>query len=216
MAHEASGRWVDHQGRSHNFSISSDVADRGHIESLVRSIYPAKTVHINYVGADREKQKRERDAHVANERAKREQQQSRLNQGGSNNISSNSSSSSNSFNSSNSRSCDYDEPMTEEEEENNAEGILLWIGIVGGFWAFFTFTPWILMLGGGALGTWVGEKVTGQSVEEYTDSTEDSGHKKAAIVLTLALLCGGFGFIQGNNLQNDWNTTDQIEEVRSQ
>ena len=27
---------------------------------------------------------------------------------------------------------------------------------------------------------------------------------------------GGFGFIQGNNLQNDWNTTDQIEEVRSQ
>ena len=215
MAHEASGRWVDHQGRSHNFSISSDVADRGHIESLVRSIYPAKTVHINYVGADREKQKRERDAHVANERAKREQQQSRLNQGGSNNISSNSS---NSFSRSN-RSYDYDEhdePMTEEEEENNAEGILLWIGIGGGLWAFFTFTPWILMLGGGALGTWVGEKVTGQSVEEYTDSTEDSGHKKAAIALTLALLCGGFGFIQGNNLQNDWNTTDQIEEVRSQ
>ena len=26
---------------------------------------------------------------------------------------------------------------------------------------------------------------------------------------------GGMGFIQGNNLQNDWNNTDQIEEVRS-
>jgi len=41
------------------------------------------------------------------------------------------------------------------------------IGLVAAGWAFFTFTPWILMCLGGVTGTWIGQKVTGQTLEDY-------------------------------------------------
>lgn len=43
------GRWVDTTGRSHNFEIESDVAERSHIIDLVESMYPAKQVFVNSV-----------------------------------------------------------------------------------------------------------------------------------------------------------------------
>ena len=49
MTHHAKGRYVDHQGRSHYFSVDSDVADRSYIKELVEERYPAKSVFINNV-----------------------------------------------------------------------------------------------------------------------------------------------------------------------
>ena len=79
------------------------------------------------------------------------------------------------------------------------------IGLVAAVWAFATFTPWIMMGLGGALGTWIGELTTGQSVQDYADSEEDNGHKKMAIVLSLALILGGVGFVQGHNIKNSFD-----------
>lgn len=89
------------------------------------------------------------------------------------------------------------------------------IGLVAAVWAFATFTPWIVMGLGGALGTWIGELTTGQSVQDYADSEEDNGHKKMAITLSLALILGGVGFVQGHNLKNSFNETSVPTEVKS-
>ena len=88
------------------------------------------------------------------------------------------------------------------------------IGLVAAGWAFFTFTPFILMGLGGALGTWIGEKVTGQSVEEYTQLDDDSGHSKAAIVLALALLLGGVGFVKGDEIKKSFDTPNTPTQVQ--
>jgi hypothetical protein len=88
------------------------------------------------------------------------------------------------------------------------------IGLVAAGWAFVSFTPWILMGLGGALGTWIGEKVTGQSVEEYTQLDDDSGHSKAAIVLALALLLGGVGFVKGDEIKKSFDTPDAPAQVK--
>ncbi len=207
MVHTATGRWMDEKGRSHNFSIDSDLADRGHIESLVEARYPAKKVYINYVGPDPVKQKREREAHIAKERSRREEQLEQLK--------SNSSSSS-SHSSGNTSSRDYDDD--DDDGEMSSGSLLGLIALGGGIWAFVTFTPLVLMLLGGAVGTWVGEFATNQGLTDYHEIKEptDDQRKKATIALTLALLCGGFGFIQGTNMQHDWNSSDTIEEVRTQ
>ena len=89
------------------------------------------------------------------------------------------------------------------------------IGLVAIGWAFVSFTPWILMGLGGAFGTWVGEKVTGQSLEEYSEREDDSGHKKAAIVLALALVLGGIGFVKGDQIKKGFDVPSVPEQVKS-
>jgi len=89
------------------------------------------------------------------------------------------------------------------------------IGLVAAAWAFVSFTPWILMGLGGAFGLWVGEQVTGQSVEEYTSRDDDKGHAKAAIVLALTLLAGGFGFVKGDEIKKGFDAPDAPAQVKS-
>lgn len=90
------------------------------------------------------------------------------------------------------------------------------VGLIAIAWLFITFTPWIMMGLGGAIGTWIGEKVTGQSIEEYTERDDDSGHGKAAIALVLALLAGGFGFVQGHEMKKGFDSpSSNVEQVRS-
>jgi hypothetical protein len=88
------------------------------------------------------------------------------------------------------------------------------IGLVAVAWAFMSFTPWILMGLGGAFGTWVGEKVTGQSIEEYNERDDDLGHSKAAIVLALALILGGIGFVKGDEIKKGFDAPDAPAEVK--
>ena len=89
------------------------------------------------------------------------------------------------------------------------------IGLVAVAWAFVSFTPWILMGLGGAAGLWIGEKVTGQSVEEYTTRGDDKGHTQAAIVLALTLLAGGIGFVKGDEMKKGFDAPDAPAQVKS-
>jgi hypothetical protein len=103
-------------------------------------------------------------------------------------------------------------------------GSSIWlIGLFGAGAAFLYLTPWVLMVIYGGLSTWVGEKITDQSVQEYIDTpdseTTDDQHKRAMIVFGAALLFGGLGFIQGTFLHKDlmlkYGTSEQVEEVRA-
>lgn len=94
-------------------------------------------------------------------------------------------------------------------------GSMAAVGLIAGIWILIQFTPWILMALGGAVATWIGEKMTGQSIEEYTERDDDLGHGKAAIVLALALLCGGFGFYQGTELKKQWDAPNPPAQIQS-
>jgi len=97
-------------------------------------------------------------------------------------------------------------------------GALVILG--GGLLAFFTLTPWIMMGIGGAAGTWIAQKATGYSVEEYTDSKNpsDTENKKAMAIFCAAVLLGGIGFVSGDNIKKGFdaevNTSSTIENVR--
>jgi hypothetical protein len=96
-------------------------------------------------------------------------------------------------------------------------GSIALIGLVAVGWAFFSFTPWILMGIGGAFGTWIGQLATGQTIEEYSDRDDDSGHTKAAITLALALILGGVGFVQGDSIKKGFDapsTPSQVEQAK--
>lgn len=93
-------------------------------------------------------------------------------------------------------------------------GTVALIGLVAAGWAFVSFTPWILMGVGGAFGTWIGQLVTGQTVEEYNDRDDDSGHGKAAITLALALILGGVGFVQGDSIKKGFDAPDTPSQVQ--
>ncbi len=79
------------------------------------------------------------------------------------------------------------------------------IGIAFLLWIFATFTPLVIMGFSGAFGTWIAEKVTGQSLMEYAERDDDTGHGKALIVFAVALIVGGFGFVKGVEIQKGFN-----------
>ena len=81
-------------------------------------------------------------------------------------------------------------------------------------WLLIEFTPWILMFGFGAVGTWIGEKVTGQSIQEYAESDDDKGHGAIAVVLAMSLIAGGFGFVKGEEFKQFLNsdTTTEVQK----
>ena len=92
------------------------------------------------------------------------------------------------------------------------------IGLAGMAWLFFAFTPWILMLVGGAGGAWASEKLTGQRLEDIEDNdSSDKTAKKAGIILATSLILGGIGFVGGDNLKKGWEepaTASSVEFVR--
>ena len=89
------------------------------------------------------------------------------------------------------------------------------IGLVAVGWAFMSFTPWILMGLGGAAGAWVGEKITGQSIDDYNSRDDDSGHGKAVIVFALSLILGGIGFVKGDEIKKGFDAPATPEQVKS-
>lgn len=88
------------------------------------------------------------------------------------------------------------------------------IGLLAACFAFVYFTPWVLMFILGGFATWVGEVVTNQSLEEYTQRDDDFGHRRAALVVVLALLAGGFGFIKGDEIKKGFDAPDTPAEVK--
>ena len=102
-----------------------------------------------------------------------------------------------------------------DSSSGSVGGTVAVIGLIAAVWLAMSFTPWILMGLGGAFGTWVGEKVTGQSIEEYNERDDDLGHSKAAIVLALALVLGGIGFVKGDQIKKGFDAPDAPAEVKS-
>ena len=88
------------------------------------------------------------------------------------------------------------------------------VGLLAACFAFVYFTPWVLMFLLGGFATWIGEIVTNQSLEEYTQRDDDFGHKRAAFVVVLALLAGGFGFVKGDEIKKGFDTPDAPAEVK--
>jgi hypothetical protein len=101
-----------------------------------------------------------------------------------------------------------------------------WImGLLVGGGLLLYFTPWVLMLAYGAGGTWAAQKLTGQTIEEYTDTDEsettEEQHKKAGIVAASAIFLGMIGFIHGTSWNADLNKEynldgkqPQVQQVR--
>mgnify|MGYP001207525927 CR=1 FL=1 len=59
------GRWIDSSGRTHNFEIESDRAERSHIIDLVEAMYPAKKVFVNSVRPAKTQSQIDGEARVA-------------------------------------------------------------------------------------------------------------------------------------------------------
>lgn len=81
-------------------------------------------------------------------------------------------------------------------------GTVALIGLIAAGWAFVSFTPWILMTVGGVAGAWIGDRLTDQGVKEYGD---DPGSMKVVVVLALALILGGVGFVKGDELKKGFD-----------
>lgn len=94
---------------------------------------------------------------------------------------------------------------TSSSDGEVSDGTVAFVFLCLGIWAFISFAPIILMGVSGALGTWIGEKLSGQSLSEYAERSDDSGHGKAAFVFALALIMGGFGFVKGIDVKNYFN-----------
>jgi hypothetical protein len=207
-------RWIDENGRSHNWSGEVASTARNQVKSQIYAQTGAKKVILSSVTPNdgSSYQDKVRDQHEQ-ERKRFAEMEERLKSGGS---SSTRNYSKPSYSSSSSSSSG---PSMDIE---SSTGLLI---LVGAFFAFFTWTPWVLMLIYGAGSTWLAEKVTGQSIADYGDSQEDdqpdSAHKKALAVLLSAVIFGGAGFIHGSNLQKEWeveNNTNQpkAEQVQKQ
>ena len=97
----------------------------------------------------------------------------------------------------------------------DVSGTVALIGLIAAGWAFVSFTPWILMGLGGAVGTWIGQKVTGQTIEEYNERDDGLGNKRAAAVLALSLILGGIGFVKGDEIKKGFDAPSVPEQVKS-
>lgn len=104
--------------------------------------------------------------------------------------------------------------------EIDGGGVIALVGLIAAGWAFVTFTPWILMGLGGVAATWIGEKITGFSITDFGENgtDDDSDYSKAAIVLALALIAGGFGFVKGVELKKGFDapsdTPAQVQQAK--
>ena len=89
-------------------------------------------------------------------------------------------------------------------------------GFVGAIWVFFTFTPWILMGLGGVIGTWISQKMVGQTLGDYLngENTTRSNHLRVAFILALTLSFGGVGFYQGEQLNKSFNESSKTEQIK--
>lgn len=208
--YHAKGRWIDQNGRSHNWSGDVASSDRNQVKSQIYAQTGAKDVIITGVtGSDAAAYNEDRKRRIAEENERRREQTERLESGSTNGATY----------SNTSHSYSYDrESNSNSSDPGSILGLIL---VAGGIWAFITFMPWVLMIVYGSAATWSAEKITGQSVEEYsnTKNPDDKQSKKALIVFVTAVFFGGLGFVQGSGWQKGLNSDTpsnqpKVEEVR--
>ena len=95
----------------------------------------------------------------------------------------------------------------------SSSGSIALIGLIAAGWAFVTFTPWILMFGGGIASTWIVQKLLRTDLE----SASDSGDNRAvALTLGTAILFGGVGFVQGESIRKSFETPQEAPTTQIQ
>ena len=189
----AKARWIDNKGRSQEWSGNVASNDRSQIRSEIAAQTGARSVIVNGVSGSSSSDYEEcRRRHNEEENERRAAQMERLTSSGQSNRSSSYRPSTQSSSSGSGSSMD----------PGSAVGLAL---LIGAGWLFVSFMPWILMLLFGNGTTWLAEKITGQGVEEYTntENPSDRMHRKALITLVAALMMGGYGFVQGSFWQTE-------------
>lgn len=201
----AKARWVDQNGRSHDWAGDVASTNRNQIISQISAQTGAKSVIISGVYQDDPGSfESQRKQHIAEERERFRIREERLKENG---------------------KLKYFPEQPEKinysrsSESGDFSGAGRLIALIALLWVSFTFLPWVLMVAGGAVGTWIGQVVTGQSVDDYNsnDNPTDGEHIRALILFILALSLGGWGFVQGTLWQKEaqTNSTPKLEQVKT-
>jgi len=90
---------------------------------------------------------------------------------------------------------------TESDSSVEGFGVICLLAIL--IWVFVTFTPIIMMMTLGVVGTKLTELVTGNSLEQSLDSNRS---KITSAILIVAFFSGGFGLYFGEKIKRDYFT----------
>lgn len=201
----ARARWVDQNNRSHEWSGYVASTNRNQVVSQISAQTGAKSVIISGVYEnDPGSYEAKRKQHVAEERERFRIREESLKEGG--------------------KLTHFPQQpqkinYSRSSDSGDFSGTGSLIALMALLWATFTFLPWVLMIAGGVAGAWIGQLVTGQSVDDYNsnDDPTDGEHIRALILFILALSLGGLGFIQGTLWQREsqTDTTPKVEQVRT-
>lgn len=95
---------------------------------------------------------------------------------------------------------------TEHSASSGAGALFLLALVACIFWA-----PWIFMTVGGFMGAWITTKFTGSDLDTIIENDETN---KALAIFLVSLLCGGIGFVKGNEFHNYLNAPDNQPKVQ--
>ena len=201
----AKARWVDQNGRSHEWSGYVASTDRNQVITQISSQTGAKSVVIAVVyHDDPDSYETQRKQHVAEERERFRIREEKLKENGKLK-----------YFPEQPEKINYSR-SSDSGDFSGSGGLVILIALL---WATFTFLPWVLMVAGGAAGAWIGQLVTGQSVDDYNsnDNPTDGEHIRALILFLLTISLGGWGFVQGTIWQREaqTDTTPKVEQVKT-
>ena len=190
------GRWIDNSGRTHNFEIESDRAERSHIIDLVEAMYPAKKVIVNSVRPKKSQSQIDNEERVA-----------AINEERNNRPHSQPTDWSNSSNSGN------DSGSVAEFNRGPASSIsFAQIGVVAGLAAsaLGLFLIWALLPLFGVLGgAFVGYKYT----SKYTQNSNFHTRFWLVLVISIAAMTGGGYLGSGiHNITGYGTSTQQVSQ----
>ena len=197
----AKARWVDSNGRSHDWVGEVASTNRNQVISQISAQTGAKSVVVSGVyNDDPGSYESQRKQHITEERERFRAQEERLKE--------------NRYFPSQPESY----KNTQSTDDTNFSGTGGLIVLLGLLWAAFTFLPWVLMFAGGTAAVWIGQLLTGQTVDEYTSIDDPTNNEtiRFLIVLILSITVGGWGFVQGTLWQREvqTDTTPKVEQVK--
>lgn len=202
----AKARWVDSNGRSHNWEGNVSSTNRNQVISEITSQTGAKSVIISGVYQnDPSSFESKRKQHIADERERFRTREERLKENGKLR-----------YFPEQPKKINYSRSESSSSSDIDFSGTGGLIALLGLLWAAFAFLPWVLMFIGGAAGVWIGQIVTGQTLDEYNTNNDptDGEHTRALILFVLALSLGGWRFVQGTLWQREMNNDSTPKSLK--